>query len=320
MAEPTSTHDLRAICARLPGNELAAAECASLAGGIPDAEGVAHCLSLAAVPQAAYVRTGLRCYAEAPDLESLAQQIGQTELQADGFHIDFLRLAESNPLSKQAAVLAAADAIQTYPDLHHPQHRFLLVAQSGRLWFGEILSECTHSYKQHDAKPYRTSSSLPSRLARALVNLVAGPGGQVDSILDPFCGSGSILLEAQALGLAALGMDNNFKMTGMTRRNLAHFGYRGEVLRGDALTCPLRATAIVTDLPYGRLLQEMDTAAELRPILEHLAQQAQRAVYLAEQDLSGLLAACGYTGIQVYRVRKHQRMSRFVHLARSQAA
>lgn len=308
--------ELRVICAQMRGNELVAPECQSLTGGLPDPSGVAVCQTLDGVPRSAYVRTGLRCYAEAPTLEELTAQIAAAPLDADGFQIDFLRMDESCPVGKQEAVVAAANAINTYPDLHNPRHRFLLVAQPGRLWFGEILAETQASFKQHDAKPYRTSSSLPSRLARALVNLVHGPGeGAITSILDPFCGSGSILLEAQALGLAARGVDRNFKMTGMTRLNLAYFGYKGEVLRGNALNCPFEADAIVTDLPYGRLLEDISTTDGLPAILRHLRGLAPRAVYLAEQDLSALISAAGYEDIQVYRVRKHERMSRFVHVA-----
>ncbi len=315
--------ELRAICARLTGNELVAAECAQLTGGLPDADGVAVCRRVDGVPRAAFVRAGLRCYAEAATLAGLAEQIGRAAFEAEGFHIDFLPLAAGSAISKQQAVVSAADAIQTYPDLRRPRHRFLVVAQENRLWFGEILSECAHTYNQHDAKPFRTSSSLPSRLARALVNLVCPPpGGAGFTILDPFCGSGSILLEAQAVGAAALGMDRNFKMTGMSRRNLAHFGYQGTVISGDALDCTLQADAVVTDLPYGRLLQDPlaeSNRAALQAALARLVRLAPLAVYLSEQDISPLLTEAGYGDIRVWRVRKHAHMSRFVHQARSLA-
>jgi tRNA G10 N-methylase Trm11 len=185
-----------------------------------------------------------------------------------------------------------------------------VAAQADRLWFGEILAEPARDYRLHDTKPYRTSSSLPARLARALVNLVAPPAG---SILDPFCGTGSILLEACALGLHAYGVDNNIKMRGMSRRNLAHFDYAATVELGDAQECTQRADAIVSDLPYGRLL-EQDTAA-LRQVLGHTAGLAPQAVYLAEQDITPWLVDAGYARVACYRVRKHHSMSRYVHHA-----
>lgn len=52
--------------------------------------------------------------------------------------------------------------------------------------------------------------SYPARLhpttARLLVEGLSAPGG---TVLDPFCGSGTILLEARLLGRAALGVDAN---------------------------------------------------------------------------------------------------------------
>jgi tRNA G10 N-methylase Trm11 len=302
--------ELRVVCARLPGNELVAAECEALTGGRPDTEGVAVCQRLDLVPRAAYVSLGVRCLAEARTLDALCAQIAVLPVEADRFRVEYLSLWPQAPLPKQQVVLAAADALQAYPDLTNPHHRFILVAQADKLWFGEILAEPNRDYRLHDAKPYRTSSSLSARLARALVNLVVPPAA---TLLDPFCGTGSILLEAGALGLQAYGMDHNFKMTGMTRRNLAHFGYLAQVTLGDARECTQPADALVTDLPYGRLL-EIDREA-LKRVLLHTIQLAPHAVFLAEEDITPWLEDAGYARVECYRVRKHARMNRCVHRA-----
>jgi len=302
--------ELRVVCARIQGNELVAAECAALTGGTPDDEGVAVCQRLDLIPRAAFITLGVRCLAQARSLEDLCAQIALLPLAADRFRIETLSLWPQNPLPKPQVVLAVADALPAYPDLNDPQHCFFVAAQDDRLWFGEILAEPSRDYRLHEAKPYRTSSSLSSRLARALVNLVAPPAG---SILDPFCGTGSILLEAAALGLNAYGMDRNIKMVGMSRRNLAHFSYPVQVALGDAQDCIQTADAIVTDLPYGRLL-EQDQAA-LRRVLHHTAQLAPQAVYLAQEDITPWLQDAGYARVQCYRVRKRHTMIRFVHHA-----
>ena len=296
------------VCARLPGNELVAAECKALTGGVPDAEGMAVSRTLDLIPRAAFLTQGARCLAEAYSLEELCAQVAALPQAADRFRVEYLSLWPEHPLPKPQVVLAVANAIQAYPDLTNPQHRFLVAAQADRLWFGEILAEPVRDYRAHDAKPYRTSSSLPARLARALVNLVAPPA---QSILDPFCGTGSILLEACALGLHCYGMDNNIKMRGMSRRNLAHFGYAAKVELGNAQECTQTADAIVTDLPYGRLLEQ--NRADLRQVLQHTVGIAPQAVYLAEEDITPWLVDAGYRRVVCYRVRKHHTMSRFVH-------
>lgn len=222
-----------------------------------------------------------------------------------------MRLGQAPQPRKTEAILAAANAIPSRPDLQHPQQRFLLVTQPGKLWFGAILTEGQHDYRLHDGKPYRTSSSLPSRLARAAVNLVIPPA---HSILDPFCGIGSILLEAAALGLAAYGLDLNKKMVGMTRRNLAHFNYRGEIELGDAAACSRQADAIVTDLPYGRLLERDES--RLSSILQHLISLAPQAVYIAEDNLTAILEQAGYQELRLMVVQKRHGMSRYIHWAK----
>ncbi len=309
---PELSHNLRVICARIPGDELIAAECEHLAGGLPDAEGVAAAQTLEYVPRSAYLSLGLSCAAQAGSLEELARLVGQAHVRADRFRIELLRLAPWPDLSERQAIISLANALNGAPDLEHPLQRFLIVAQKDRLWFGEILARSQHSYKQHDAKPFHTTSSLPSRLARALVNLVSPPAR---SLIDPFCGTGSILLEACALGLQAYGMDLNPKMTGMTRRNLAAFGYNAHVEKGDALNCRQCADALVSDLPYGRIL-DIERSG-LLAILRHASGLAPQAIYLAEEDISGLLHDAGYAQIRVLRVRKRFGMQRFIHRCRA---
>lgn len=305
------------LCAQIPGNDLVAAECEQLTGGTPDALGMAVCQRLDGVPNSAYLSAGIRCLAEAATPEALAVQISQVWHNPDvivpeSFRVEVVRLGSGPHPGKTKCILAAANAIPARPNLSEPHKRYAVVSQPGKLWFGEFINEGTHSYRLHDSKPYRTSSSLPSRLARAVVNLVSPPA---QSILDPFCGIGSILLEAAALGLAAYGLDHNRKMVGMTRRNLAHFGYTAQADPGEAGRADRAVDAIVTDLPYGRLLEQ--DAAGLLPILKHLCGLAPQAIYIAEEKITPLLSEAGYGEIRVMGVRKRHGMGRFVHLAKT---
>lgn len=305
--------ELRAICARLAGNELVAAECENLTGGRPGDQGVATCQTLDGVPRSAYILSGIRCIAQGESLAELSRNATGLSLRSDRFQIEVLCLSPCLKISKQEAILALANSIDGSPDLDNPRHRFKVVVQGDGLWFGEVLTGSQHTYRIHDAKPYRTTNSLPSRLARALVNLVSPPAS---SILDPFCGTGSILLEACAMGMTAYGVDINPKMAGMTLRNLAHYGYQAEVERGDAMDYRQTAEAIVTDLPYGRTMKVVGWQS-LLAILQHAVHLAPLAVYLAEQDISALLLKAGYANVEVFCVSKRAGMKRYVHRARS---
>jgi tRNA G10 N-methylase Trm11 len=305
-------NDLRVICARFPLNELVAAECYQLTGSLPDPEGVAdNCASLERVASSAYLSLGVRCLAEAVTLEDLVAQVERLALSADRFRIELLRISLERDFTKEDAIRALADAIPADPDLLHPLRRFLLVVQERRIWFGEIVTSCERLYRRHDAKPFHACVSLPSRLARGLVNLVL-PSAR--SLLDPFCGTGSILLEAQALGLLTHGVDISAKMVQISRDNLAHFGYQGIIDLGDAMHCTHTADAIVTDLPYGRGMKKIERDENLA-ILQHLVPLAPNAIYLADEPISDLLTEAGYRKIDVYCVSKRGGMQRYVHRA-----
>ena len=90
-------------------------------------------------------------------------------------------------------------------------------------------------------------SALDPRLCRIMVNLARVR--ENDLILDPFCGTGGILLEAQRMGIRTIGLDVVKKMCGGAKQNGVE-----EVVRCDSLKMPIKklsAHAIVTDIPYG---------------------------------------------------------------------
>ncbi len=103
-------------------------------------------------------------------------------------------------------------------------------------------------------RPFFSPISLHPRYARALINMMELKEGQ--TLLDPFCGTGGIAMEAASMGLSALASDIDPEMVAGTERNMRHFGWE---LSGSAVSdiadisdhFPV-VDAIVTDPPYGR--------------------------------------------------------------------
>jgi predicted RNA methylase len=303
--------DMYVLCSQEGGAALVRAECRALTGGEPPEDGFALCPRVADVERAAGIRFGGRLLAQAATLDGLVERVRSAGLDADGFRVEFHRLAGAVPAGRKECVVAVADALEGFfPDLSHPKRRFALFARRDGFWFGDIRAERRADFRRHDAKPYHTSSSLPSRLARVLVNLAARPG---DVVLDPCCGAGSILLEAAAIGAHALGADRNPRMVGMARQNLAHFGYEGVVQGADATDWQARGDAVVTDLPYG--VNAKTTEENIRGILDSAARMAPKAVFVAADDLSDWLTDAGYENVEVIRVPKHAAFVRVVHMA-----
>jgi tRNA G10 N-methylase Trm11 len=297
------------LCSRAPGNELVAAECEALTGGRPGPDGLAFCRTVDRVAQAAYRLIGMREIAHGATMEDLIARLVNQSFVADGFHIDVAIRSKQVSVDSRKSIRAVADAIHGTPNLNHPQHRLLIIVSDRGFSLAEILVQAEYSYKKHDKKPFRTSSSLPSQLARALVNLVY----PAQTILDPCCGTGSILLEACATGVNAYGIDRNTTMVGMTQRNLQYFGYEAVIQCKDALNCSQTAEAVVTDFPYGRFLVQDEN--NIKAILKQMTRLATLGVYVVDKDISAWLLEAGYRHVDVFRVPKRTGMIRFIHRA-----
>lgn len=102
-------------------------------------------------------------------------------------------------------------------------------------------------------RPFSRPISIHPKFARALVNLAGVP--TAGTLLDPFCGTGGILLEAAEMGLRAIGFDRDPAMVRGTRTSLRQANDAADLGIGDAGCLPVRPTAIhgiATDPPYGR--------------------------------------------------------------------
>ena len=103
-------------------------------------------------------------------------------------------------------------------------------------------------------RPFFSPISLHPRYARTLLNLTRVRAGQ--SVLDPFCGTGGILLEASMIGAKVLGSDIAEDMVSGAIANLNHFHAPFQRIDiadiGDIASVFGKVDVIATDPPYGR--------------------------------------------------------------------
>lgn len=95
--------------------------------------------------------------------------------------------------------------------------------------------------------------SLHPRLARALVNLARVQEG--GTMLDPFCGTGGVLLEGGLVGARLIGSDIRGDMVEGSRNMLLRWGFplaMHAVDVGDVPTLVDEVDAVATDPPYAR--------------------------------------------------------------------
>lgn len=148
-----------------------------------------------------------------------------------------------------------ADQIRGKVDLDHPAVEYVvLITADGHHLTRRIAATARAGFeaRRPSSRPFFHPTALHPRFARALVNLTACPPG--GTILDPFCGTGSLLVEAALCGFQARGLDASGEMIAGASEILDAYGVAAELRIGDvALLGEAGAVdAIVTDPPYGR--------------------------------------------------------------------
>lgn len=166
-------------------------------------------------------------------------------------------------------------------------------------------------------KPFFHPSAMPAKLARCMVNLARPKAGEL--VLDPFCGTGSMLIEAALIGCRVLGLDIQKRMVRGTRRNLAFFNIRPEgLIVADAKNPPVaKVDCIVTDPPYG--ISATTLKRTTRQIVEEVLMAAhdmlnkQKRVCIAAPktlDIGRLSIAFGYKHLESHFVYVHRSLTR----------
>jgi tRNA (guanine10-N2)-dimethyltransferase len=148
--------------------------------------------------------------------------------------------------------------VDKYPtakvSLKTPDTTFVGILTEDKFIFGVKLAEIQAKpfvERRPRKKPFFHPSAMQAKLARCMINLARPKAGE--TILDPFCGTGTMLIEAKLIGCQALGLDIQRRMAKGTIRNMAHFKVKPEgIIIADAKDPPLtRVDCVVTDPPYG---------------------------------------------------------------------
>lgn len=285
---------------------LAAAEFEALLGSPPEDARLPWCPAAADVGKAAYVSLCAEHIASAPDLGELCQRAANKGLCAEGFAIRESRIPRGLEVNLREAVIGVANCITGRPNLRNPSVEFIVVARPEEWHLGRIVSESDRSWARHARKLHGYSSSICSRMARCMVN-IAGRAGQ--TLLDPCCGAGTILIEAASAGLEAVGCDINPLWARRASENARQLGLLVRTFAGDARQISGGFDAVVTNLPYGRNARQ-DTQ-EMQEILANLRGLAPTLVVVSAHPLVQALNDLGYSARLVAEVKKGNLVRRF---------
>jgi tRNA (guanine10-N2)-dimethyltransferase len=181
--------------------------------------------------------------------------------RGESFAVRVRRIGESAPgvdrvgLEREIGAVVWDRVEGVKVSLKRPDVTFFGVLTGGFFVLGRKLAEVVPKafvMRGPRRRPFFHPSAMRAKLARCMVNLAQPRAGDV--VLDPFCGTASMLIEAGLIGFRVVGFDVQRRMVRGSLRNLRFFGVEAEgVLRADVRHPPVRQVdCIVTDPPYGR--------------------------------------------------------------------
>lgn len=152
-------------------------------------------------------------------------------------------------------------------DLDDPDTVVKVYRTNNGLITGELIEDLPRNLfekRSNEKRPFSSPISMDPVLARVLVNLSEVSAGE--SVLDPFCGTGGILIEAGLCGILPQGLDIQDKMVKGCQENLKNYGIlnfdiqEGDVSESDEIFEGYNA--VISDLPYGKASKQENKAVE----------------------------------------------------------
>lgn len=151
---------------------------------------------------------------------------------------------------------------------------------------------------------------LDWKLTRAMINLAGFHEGE--TVCDPFCGTGTTLLEAESMGIHAIGLDFDEKMYQISKENLEANGYKSKLIKDDFSEIKKIAgefDGIVTDLPYGRASK---TSENLEDVLKKFVSILPRKKKIAIMCKKGFEKKLKINPIRKYEIYRHKSLTRIL--------
>ena len=166
---------------------------------------------------------------------------------------------------------------------------------------------------KQQVRPKKTKTypnELDWKLTRAMINLIGIKQGE--TICDPFCGTGTTLLEAESMGIHAIGMDFDEKMFNIAKENLKENKFKSEIFNTDfqeMLKIPEKYDGIVTDLPYG-LNSKITEKPEkiLKRFISNLPKRKKIAIMYKKEFGDNLKLK----GLKKYQIYRHKSLTRTI--------
>ena len=167
-------------------------------------------------------------------------------------------------------------------------------------------------------RPFFSPITMHPKLARCLVNISCIKRNEI--LLDPFCGTGGILLEAGLIGAKVVGSDIEEKMVKGSRKTLDFYNIKNYDLFnsdiGDIHKNIKKVDSVVTDLPYGK--STTTKGEEMNKLYQRSFQQISKILKKRGKAVIGLsrkeMISIGenyLSLLEIHEFRVHRSLTRF---------
>ena len=223
-------------------------------------------------------------------------------------------------LERELGKLVLSNTAGTNVNLKNPDKTFIGILTESKLIFGLKLSEIPPKpfvERRPRKKPFFHPSAMPSKLSRCMVNLAKPEVGEL--VFDPFCGTGSILIEAALIGCRVLGLDVQRRMIKGSVKNFDYFSIKPEgVIVSDARDPPItKVDCVVTDPPYGRSATTLKLTTrriveEVLVSVQPMLNEGRRICIAAPKtlDIGRIGVTLGYKHLESHFVYVHRSLTR----------
>ncbi|MDR3063259.1 MAG: TIGR01177 family methyltransferase [Methanobrevibacter sp.] len=169
-------------------------------------------------------------------------------------------------------------------------------------------------------RPFFYPGSMSPKLARAMVNLSKIKEGE--TLLDPFCGTGGILIEGGMIGAKLIGSDISWKMKNGTGINLNHCDFSHWAthhLDVRELKLDDKVDAVVTDPPYGISTSTGGEKSEIiyKEFLDSISKNMKKNALLCMAsphylNLDKILKDLDFKLIDRHEIKMHKSLTRII--------
>ena len=212
-------------------------------------------------------------------------------------------------------------------DLQTPDVCFKLLLISKMAIFGILLHRIDRSSfgeRKPMNKPFFYPGVLMPRISRTLINLCEIKKNEL--LLDPFCGTAGILVEAGLLNVDVIGSDIQWKIVSGAKMNLEYYLKKYTLMYQDAAHLALKdesVDAIVTDPPYGRStrIKGVETKKLIEDAVKEIwrvLKKGKKAGIVYKEKIDGVITGAGFSIVEYHQERVHKSLTRHLYIIKKE--